>query len=91
MLRQIELTFDLNQWSEHTALPNPKADYCTVGMQSDGAIHDPLARRDEIRDWMLAFYPALKDAMDPHLEEIVHKLSLTPTARCSRTSLSPPS
>lgn len=73
-LRQIDPTFDLNQWSERTASPNSKANYCTVGMQIDGTINDPPERLDKISQWMLAFYPALKDAMEPHLEEIVHEL-----------------
>lgn len=69
-------SFEVNQWNPTTRSPHPQArHYRFIGMLLEhGTIHDPRERLDEIRDWMLAFYPALKGAMEPHLEEIVHEL-----------------
>ena len=74
-LREVNPAFELTQWSLHTGSPNPQADYCSVGMMINGTIDDPQEKLDEIRDWMLAFYPALKSVLEPHLEEILSDLN----------------
>ena len=74
-LRQINPSFELNQWSPTTGSPNPRAaNYRSVGMMIHGTINDPPEKLNEISNWMLAFYPALKTTMDPHLEEILRDL-----------------
>ena len=74
-LRQANPSFELNRWSETTGSSNPATEhYRSVGMMIRGTIDDPPEKLREISEWMLAFYPALKDAMEPHLEEIVHDL-----------------
>ena len=70
-LRRVDPRFKLNRWSDTTGSSNPKAKhYRSVGMMIDGTINDPQQRLDEIRDWMLAFYPVLKDVMERRLEKI---------------------
>lgn len=68
-LRQIDPSFELNWWSTFTG-SSRRPTYRAVGMQIDGTIDDPQERLDEIRDWILAFYPALKSVMEPRLESI---------------------
>ena len=72
-LRQIDPSFELNWWSRSTG-SSKRPTYRAIGMQIDGTIDDPQERLDEIRDWMLAFYPALKKVMGPRLADICRRL-----------------
>ena len=72
-LRQIDPSFELNWWSRFTG-SSKRPSYRAIGMQIDGMIDDPQERLDEIRDWMLAFYPALKKVMEPRLADICRRL-----------------
>lgn len=69
-LRQIDPAFQLNWWG--TLMGSSRIPYDQgIGAQIAGTIDDPPHELERIRDWMLAFYPALKQVMEPRLEEAI--------------------
>ena len=69
-LRQIDPAFELNWWG--TGMGWPESPYGQgIGVQIAGTIDDPPQELERIRDWMLAFYPALKQVAEPRLEEAI--------------------
>lgn len=69
-LRQIDPAFELNWWGTPTDGPQSPQVH-GIGAQIAGTIYDPPQELERIRDWMLAFYPALKQVMEPRLEEAI--------------------
>lgn len=69
-LRQIDPAFDLNWWGTPMDWPQSPPVH-GIGAQIAGTIYDPPQELERIRDWMLAFYYALKQVMEPRLEEAI--------------------
>ena len=51
-----------------------RREYSNVGLKADGSIDDPPERLSEIRAWMLAQLPKLKEVLDPHLSRVLKEL-----------------
>lgn len=68
-LSQIDPAFELNWWGTLAGFPRPVVQ--GIGAQIPGTIDDPPQELERIRAWMLALYPALKQVMEPRLEEAI--------------------
>ena len=48
--------------------------WCSISIRTQGSVHDPQARLEETRQWMLNHLPKFKDFFDPRVNKILQQL-----------------